>query len=85
MADLLAGVGGVVLSTVDDEKELADHLHAILADPVRQRALSATARQAFLERFQLVDWVARVVRWLESTVVAVPPPRRRLLSRSSST
>jgi len=85
MADLLAGVGGVVLSTVDDEKELADHLHAILADPVRQRALSATARQAFLERFQLVDWVARVVRWLESTVVAVPPPRRRHLSRSPST
>jgi|688.fasta_scaffold51992_3 glycosyltransferase involved in cell wall biosynthesis len=68
MADLLADVAGAVLFTVDDDRELADHLHAILADPGHRQSLSAAARRAYLERFRLEDWVERVAGWLESTV-----------------
>jgi glycosyltransferase involved in cell wall biosynthesis len=57
-----------VLFTVDDDRELADHLHAILADPGHRQSLSAAARRAYLERFRLEDWVERVAGWLESTV-----------------
>lgn len=75
MADLLADVAGTVLFTVDDDRELADHLHAILADPAERGRLSTAARQSYLDRFRLEDWVARVVAWLETTVVRRPWPR----------
>lgn len=74
MADLLADVDGALLFTVDDDGELAAHLHAILADPALRARLSAAARHAYLDRFRLEAWVTRVVTWLEATVVPAPSP-----------
>ena len=74
MADLLADVGGAILFDVDDDRQLAGHLHAILADEALRGRLSTAARQAYLDRFRLDDWVTRVVDWLESTVVSPSPP-----------
>lgn len=69
MADLLADVAGTVLFTVDDDRDLADRLHPILADPGERQRLSTAARQSYLDRFRLEDWVQRVVAWLEEIVL----------------